>query len=259
MIYSTQIENATSGQDLVPLVMLHGLFGSAENLAGIARLLSKDFAVNAIDLPHHGRSVSDETVGLRNMVDAVADFLDLNFAGPVHLLGHSLGGKVAMELALLYPDQVEKLVVLDIAPRAYDRRHTTIFQAIDAVSAASPQSRREADGILKAAIPELAVRSFILKNWQRNEQGICAWRCNMRGLKDAYDDLVGSNANEVFDRPSLFLAGGESDYIQPEDHPAIVHRFPEASVVVLSGLAHWLHAEAPELVAQKIGDFLLQN
>ena len=245
-----------------PLVLLHGLFGSLENLAGIGRILARDFAVTGFDLPHHGRSLSSEAVSLRNMADALADALDQRFGGaPVSVLGHSLGGKVAMEAALLYPQLLERLIVLDIAPKAYERRHELIFSAINAVSDAAPASRREADGLLRKKIPNLAVRSFLLKNWQKQLQNDgearFAWRCNMTGLQENYDDLVRKNTSGVFAGPVYFLCGEHSDYVSATDLAQIKQRFPSARVEWLADTEHWLHAEKPLEVATRVKSFLV--
>ena len=262
--------SVTSGKG-EPLILLHGLFGSYENLAGIGRLLADSFAVTGFDLPHHGRSRSQDPVSLRNFADTLADTLDQRFPSQaVAVVGHSLGGKVAMELALLFPTLVSKLVVLDIAPKAYQRRHETIFAAINAVTVANEKAhlnsakeagifgRKEADLILKQTIASLPVRSFLLKNWQRSKDGggTYGWRCNMQGLQENYDDLVRENASNRVDIPTYFLAGGNSDYVGKDDVALIRSRFPSAKVEWLADTEHWLHAEQPQEVARRVKAFL---
>lgn len=239
-----------------PLLLIHGLFGSLENLGGIARLLAKQFSVYSIDLPNHGRSPHTETLSMHSMANAVSDWLDSRHLERVSLVGHSLGGKVAMELALSQPDKVDKLVVMDIAPVHYPPHHDDVFAGLTAVEPESLKTRSEADAILKNHVPEIAVRSFLLKNLVKNGSGF-AWRMNLPVLQQYYDEILAANSeNSQFPGDALFIKGGDSNYIQEKHRQAIVSRFPKANVKTVPGTAHWLHAEKPDLIASIITRFI---
>ncbi len=239
-----------------PLLLIHGLFGSLENLGGIARLLAKQFSVYSIDLPNHGRSPHSDSLSLRSMAGAVANWLDSRQLERVNLVGHSLGGKVGMELALSEPDRVGKLAVMDIAPVNYPPHHDDVFAGLAAVDPKSLKTRSEADAILKSHVPEIAVRSFLLKNLVKNGDGF-GWRMNLPVLRQHYDQILSANSDGgQFDGDVLFIKAGDSKYIQEKHREAILSRFPKAGVKVVPGTGHWLHAEKPELVAGIITRFI---
>lgn len=239
-----------------PLVLLHGLFGSLENLGAIARLLSAQFTVYSVDLPNHGRSAHRTGAGLTQMAHAIWQWLEeVGVANPA-IVGHSLGGKVAMEIALTHPDRVAGLVVIDIAPVAYPPRHQDVFAGLNAVDPAALSSRMEAETQLSAYVQEAAVRSFLLKNLVKGDNGF-SWRMNLEDIQREYPRLIDENrADAAFGAPVLFLKGGTSDYIRPDHHQAISHRFPAAQFKVIANAGHWLHAEKPELTATVIRKFL---
>lgn len=239
-----------------PLLLIHGLFGSLENLGGIARLLSGHFSVYSIDLPNHGRSPHTGSLNLKALADAVAQWLDSRHLGKVHVVGHSLGGKVGMELALTEPSRVDKLVVIDIAPVQYPPHHDDVFAGLAAIEPETLASRSEADEILQRFVPEAAVRSFLLKNLVKREDGY-AWRMNLPALHRNYDEIVAANSEGTrFDGDVLFIKGGDSNYIQEKHRQAILSRFPSAKVRVIPATGHWLHAEKPALVANQIVRFI---
>lgn len=238
-----------------PVILIHGLFGSLENLGGIARLLTQDFAVYSVDLPNHGRSPHCVGADLAFMAQAVRDWMHLLGLSDASVIGHSLGGKVAMELALSTPDLVRALVVMDIAPVTYKPRHEAVFRGLKAIEPARLQSREEAEQILLEHIPEAAVRSFLLKNLVR-ESGGFRWRMNLVDLEVQYSRLIHANRDGIFPGPVLFLKGGDSDYISSEHRVTILQRFPGAEYKMIAGAGHWLHAEKPGLTAAQIKKFL---
>jgi esterase len=243
--------------DGYPLVAIHGLFGSLENLGVVTRKLSDEYCVYALDLPNHGRSEHTATINLLSMADAVVAWMDRVGIARAHFLGHSLGGKVGMEIALRYPDRVNQLVVADISPVAYSRRHQDVFDAFHAVDLSALTSRTDADKDMQPHVSELSTRSFLLKNLEKNDQG-WFWRMNLEGLIAAYDELISANASgfPCFKGGVLFIKGGNSPYILPEHRDAILSLFPEASVKVINETHHWLHAEKPDIFVGIVRRFL---
>lgn len=244
----------TSGQG-EPLVMIHGLFGSMENLGALARFLKDSYTIYSVDLPNHGRSGHAEDMHLQSMAAAVAKWMDQQGLTQAHFLGHSLGGKVAMETALQASSRVKKLVVMDIAPVTYSARHNDVFDGLLAIDPSQISSREEANDLMLPHVPDVAVRSFLLKNLVKGENGF-EWRMNLDDLHKNYPFLIEGNSPAVFPNDTLFLKGGNSDYITSEHREAILQRFPRAQLKVVPNTGHWLHAEKPELVARLVKKFL---
>ncbi|MAA93564.1 MULTISPECIES: alpha/beta fold hydrolase [unclassified Arsukibacterium] len=245
-----------SGQ---PLILLHGLFGSYDNLAGIARTLSDQWHVISIDLPNHGQSPHSDTMDYSSMVADLAATLDnLNIARCA-VLGHSLGGKLAMAFALAHPERVTELIIADIAPVSYARSHQAVFAGLKAVDTATVANRTEADQQLTKYITEPGVRQFLLKSLHKTEQGF-AWRFNLSVLAQCYDQLLSfPEGNAAYSGPALFIKGAESDYILPEHRSQIMQYFPEAQAKIINGTGHWLHAEKPAVFTKLVKDFLLSQ
>ncbi len=234
-----------------PLVILHGLFGSGDNWQSHAKELAERRDVLVPDLPGHGRS---EAVGAPTYPD-LAEILwesleQLGYGhegAPVVLLGHSMGGKVAMAMAFSRPAAVERLVVADIAPKEYPPRHTEIFKALEKVSASNPGSRSDAEKILAGFIPEKAVRLFLLKSLVPRD-GSYRWLLDLKGLVTGYDDIRGwPFRDEQYEGASVVIAGGDSPYVQEADHGVIRKHLPEAVIEVIPGTGHWLHVEKRDI------------
>ena len=238
------------------LILLHGLFGSLENLGGIARYLSKAFKVYSLDLPNHGRSRHVDDASLASCVRQLKACLDELHLSNVFMLGHSLGAKVAMELALTFPEYVQKLVVIDIAPVKYSSRHDKIFEGLLSLNLKALASRSEADKHLQLYEPEIAVRSFLLKNLVKDDNGHFFWRMNLPAIHKHYSNLIDGNTHTVYANPVLFLKGSDSDYVLEKYREDIVGRFPKVQLKVISNTAHWLHAEKPEMVSNIVNRFL---
>ncbi|ODS22560.1 acyl-CoA esterase [Candidatus Endobugula sertula] len=240
-----------------PLVVIHGLFGCSGNLGAICRQLSKQYAVYAIDLPNHGRSQHTETTSLNAMAEAVVEWMSQVGLDKAHFLGHSLGGKVSMEIALRYPEKVDQLIVVDIAPVAYHRRHDDVFAAFQAINLDQLDSRAEADKQMQPLVSEPSIRSFLLKNLEKKE-GRWSWRINLSGLMVAYDQLISGNTTEFppFFGKVLFIKGEFSPYILPEHRELILSLFPQASVKVINNTQHWLHVEKPNIFGGIVERFL---
>jgi esterase len=240
-----------------PIVIIHGLLGSSDNWRSLSRQLSMHYKSIAVDLRNHGRSPHDPLMNYPAMAEDVRQLLDAEQLSKAHLIGHSIGGKVAMELALDYPERVGKLVVVDIAPKAYPPSHRAILTALAAVDLSRFKSIAEIDAALSPQIPETAVRQFIMKNLARNPQSGFSWRINLRALLGSYDELLKPiEAKGVFDKPAYFIRGGRSNYIQDQDMELIRAIFPQARMTTIAKAGHWVHADAPTDFFQLVIEFL---
>lgn len=242
------------------LIMAHGVFGSHENLGAIARLLADDFYLYRLDLRNHGRSPHADTMTFAEMAADVLEFIDDHKLDKVAVLGHSLGGKVMMELATTHPDRVNHLIVADIAPVQYPAHHDPILAGLQAIDLAQLKSRNDADQQLQAYVDNLTTRQFLLKNLQRSEDGEYTWRLNIKAIADQYDNLrltVGDG--KIYAGPTLFIRGALSKYIQERNHPAIYQQFPKATIKTIDGASHWLHAEKPQQFVELVKRFILEK
>ncbi|QXC40295.1 alpha/beta fold hydrolase [Aeromonas jandaei] len=239
------------------VILIHGLFGSLDNLGLLARALGEHYRVISVDLRNHGTSFrSDDMSYPAQAADILAlmDHLGLDQAA---IVGHSMGGKVGMQLAKLAPARVSRLVVADMAPVAYPHsRHQNVFAGLNATLAAQPQSRSDAERMLAEHIEIAGVRQFLLKSFAKGEDG-WQWRFNVPALEENYANIMGWPEDERrFEGPVLFIKGGDSDYMQPQYSEAALAQFPAAKVRVIAGTGHWLHAEKPMLFNKLVVDFL---
>ena len=240
-----------------PLVLLHGLFGSADNWFGVAPPLAEKFHVIALDLRNHGRSPHHAEMDYPLLAADVAEFFTAQKIESAHVIGHSMGGKVAMQFALDFPACVRKLVVVDMAPRAYARAHDRIFAALLALDLSSFSTRPPIEEALAPEIPSLNLRRFLLKNLGRDPSGGFVWRMNLRALAENYSRLGEVlAAGKRFSGPALFLRGGRSDYVNAADEVAIHRQFPAAQLQTIAAANHWVHADAPEEFVRLVLDFL---
>lgn len=244
--------------DKAPVVLIHGLFGSYENLGIIARSLSEQFHVINVDVRNHGRSGHSAQMNYSLMADDLAQTLDALGVNSAYLLGHSMGGKLAMRFAISYPDRVQKLILADIAPVAYQPRHHAIFTGLKSIDLATLSSRAEADKQLANHVTETGVRQFLLKSLVKDEAGKFSWRFNLDALWANYQTLIGDLGTEgSYTGPTLFIKGGDSDYILNEHRPVIAKHFPAAQAKIIQGTGHWLHAEKPAIFSRIVTEFLL--
>jgi esterase len=231
-----------------PLVILHGLFGSARNWGAIGKRLSTRRRVLAMDLRNHGASPRADAMDYPGMAADVAESAEAAGAAPAAVLGHSMGGKAAMALALTRPETVSRLLVADIAPVPYPPRQARIVNAMRAVPLRPGLSRRDADAALLAeGVQDAATRAFLLQNL-RFEGDAPSWRCGLDEIAAAMAEIEGfpDFAGARYEGPALFLLGERSDYVQPEHRPRVRELFPAARFLSLRGTGHWLHAEKPE-------------
>ncbi|GAA3960728.1 alpha/beta fold hydrolase [Allohahella marinimesophila] len=244
------------------LLMAHGLFGSLENLLAPARKLSEDFHIHLLDLRNHGQSPHCNDMGYPAMADDVLQYLDEQALDRVFVLGHSMGGKVMMQLALDHPERVKALIVADISPVTYPPHHNAILDGLKAIRLSDISSRRDADAALSAFEPNLAVRQFLLKNLRLSEDADgqpprYEWRLNLDAIIAGYDRLAEAPVYAApYTGPTLFIKGGESAYIQKKHQATINTMFPAAQVRIMPGASHWLHAEKPDLFSGIVKRFL---
>jgi pimeloyl-ACP methyl ester carboxylesterase len=240
-----------------PLIILHGLFGSLENWRTLSKTFGQSFRVFALDQRNHGRSPHSDVFNYRVMAEDLREFLQQQRLSSTHLLGHSMGGKTAMQFALTYPEKVDKLIVVDIAPKAYPPGHDDIFAALFSLKLKDFHSRQEAATALAQKIPELSLRQFLLKNLEREVSGGFRWRINLEAIHKNYTEMLkGPEENEQFQHPTLFISGENSGYVHPQDLPMIKAIFPQAQLVTILRTGHWLHAEAPQEFARLVLNFL---
>lgn len=240
-----------------PLVVLHGLFGNQANWAWHARELAGEFSVHALDLRNHGRSPwSGEHDYAAMAADLEETLADLGLEA-VNLLGHSMGGKAAMQFAFRAPERVRRLLLVDIAPVAYPDEPFAPLEGLLAIPLERLDSRRQADEILAAYVGEKPVRDFLLTNLQRGESRNYTWRCNLRALADNWAAIRGRpEPMGRYEGPVLFIKGGRSDYLLPEHEEAVRRAFPAAVLKVVEGAGHWVHSEKPQAFLKLARDFL---
>jgi len=241
-----------------PLAILHGLFGSGRNWAGVAKHLAEHHRVIAFDLRNHGASPWAGTMAYTEMAEDVCASLAARGYRRVALLGHSMGGKVAMLAALSDPGSVERLVVADIAPVAYLPHHLGLVHAMRGLDFAGIKRRAEADAALASTVPDPAERGFLLQNLVF-DNGAPRWRINLDAIEREMPVLVGFPPippGTVYEGKALFIGGGRSDYLRPEHEPAIRLLFPRASIARIADAGHWLHAEQPRAFLDLVEPFL---
>ncbi len=241
-----------------PLVILHGLFGSSDNWQSLAKQFGRHYQVILVDLRNHGRSPHDDSFNFEVMVDDLFELCQRLDLSDIILLGHSLGGKVAMNFARSHPDMLHKLIVVDIAPRAYPIHHMELINALNELDLPTIKSRNEADQLLQAKIPAFSTRQFLLKNLKRTSEGF-EWKMNLPIIAQNLGQvMVGLDATEaVFEGPTLFINGGKSRYIEESDHPKIRTYFPQAILKQIDQVGHWVHAEAPKEFYEICMEFMM--
>ena len=240
-----------------PLVILHGLFGSADNWLSIAKGLDKDYTLYLVDLRNHGDSGQAEEWDYQVMADDLTEFMEEQGLEKTHLLGHSMGGKTAMTLALNHPEKVDRLIVVDIAPRFYPVHHQSILDGLNAIDTDQLQSRKQADDILSQYVEEKGTRQFLLKSLGRDGQGKFVWKINLPIITEKIENVSQAIESEnSFDHPTLFITGANSRYVQDKDKADIERYFPNSNIIKIKNAGHWIHAEQPEAVIKTVQAFL---
>jgi len=251
----------TVGESGQPVVFLHGLFGQGRNFTQVAKALTPEFRSLLLDLPNHGRSAWTEDFDYAATADLVAEHLRGGFAadGPVHVVGHSMGGKVAMLLALRHPDLVDRLVVADIAPASGGSlgEFAHLLDSLAAIDLSTLTRRGEADERLAERVHDARVRGFLLQNL-RADGDTFRWQANLDLLRRDLPTIGGfpDVGDGTFDHPVLWVAGDRSDYVRPEHGPQMRRLFPRTTLVTLKGAGHWVHSEQPEAFVSALRTFL---
>ena len=251
-----QLNFKTFGQG-DPLIILHGLFGTLDNWQTVARQLAERYSVYLVDQRNHGRSPHCDEMSYPLMAEDLLVFMESQWIYKAHILGHSMGGKTAMQFALQNSDMVDHLIIVDIAPKVYSAHHDLIFDALFSVDLEKLQSRKEADEVLEAKVDDFAVRQFLLKNLSRTKEGGYRWKMNLPVLHKYYDRILDSiRPTEPIENPTLFIKGANSDYIQENDKTLIEQYFAKAEVKTVADAGHWVHAEQPEALLNLVKEFL---
>jgi pimeloyl-ACP methyl ester carboxylesterase len=228
-----------------PLLIVHGLFGSARNWGVIAKRMSQDRQVISVDMRNHGTSFRSVSMTYMDMAGDLAEVLRVHGApNGTHVLGHSMGGKAAMMLALIHPELVKSLIVADISPVSYEHTNKPLIDAMQALDLSKVEKRSDADALLATDIPDAGVRAFLLQSLVIKDK---KWLLNLPVLSDEMPKIVGwpQDVTGVFDKDAFFLSGGNSTYVS-RDHRALTKTlFPKAKFASLPGTGHWLHAEKP--------------
>lgn len=249
------------GQDKqgIPLLVFHGLFGMLDNWGSFGKEMGAFFPVHLIDLRNHGKSFHSTEMSHNDLAHDITHYMQHYGIEKANLLGHSLGGKAVMQFAVKYPLKVEKLIVVDIAPKAYPPHHQGIIKALESVDFKKVNSRQEVEETLAQYIPEKTVIQFLTKNLYWTEDKTLAWRFNLETLSSKYSEFV-SNAIKfgVFSGETLFIAGEKSNYILPQDEFLIKQQFPNFKLVKIKNAGHWVQAENPTDFNKVVKDFLME-
>lgn len=235
-----------------PLVVLHGLFGSCDNWLTVSKPLAEHFHIFLVDQRNHGRSPHATEHSYKAMAEDVVEFLQQKGIQKAHILGHSMGGKTAMYLALNFPEVVDKLIVADIAPRYYPPHHQDVIAGFRTINLETLTSREEADKLMSRELPEIGVRQFLLKNLYRDESSKFAWRMNLEGLVAQIENIGEESKGTPFASPTLFIRGELSRYIQEKDFPLMKQLFPSYTLTTIAGAGHWVQAEKPTEFVQAV-------
>jgi esterase len=241
-----------------PVLILHGLFGTLDNWQTLGKKLAEDHLVFLLDQRNHGRSPHLDSHTYPEMAEDLQHFMEANWVYESALIGHSMGGKTVMNFACQHPDMVNHLVVVDIAPKTYPGGHQHIFDALFSVDIDRVTDRQEVADQLAKFIDEEAIRLFLMKNLARKKEGGFRWKMNLPVIHKYYRTIIeGLDPNlPPFEGPTLFIRGGRSRYITPEDEPLIKTKFPNATIATIENAGHWVHSEAPQKFLKLVSDFL---
>jgi len=242
------------------IVLIHGLFGSLENLNMVAKPLADFYCVTSIDVRNHGDSFHTSSMEYSDLAQDIIKVLDhLNIENCI-LLGHSMGGKIAIQVALEQPERITKLIIADIAPVSYPPHHLDIITGLQAIDLSQVKKRKDADEQLAPYVENISVRQFLLRNLALNTQGHFAFKCSLADISKGYPQIMKANKlpiNKVpYSGATLFIKGGDSDYIQPQHREAIAKLLPNSKAKIIQGAGHWLHAEKTVAFNKIVADFI---
>lgn len=244
------------GKEGKHLIILHGLFGMLDNWHTLSGAFSEKFRTWILDQRNHGKSPHSHEFNYEVMAEDLREFMEQHGIEQAHIIGHSMGGKTAMQFAFMYPEKVDKLIIADIAPKGYDSRHDELISALKGLDLSKAERRQDADEMLAKEIGQAGVRQFLLKNMAR-ENGGYVWKMALDEIVENYDTIIGPvDMDAVYEKPTLFIKGGNSDYIEEEDKEEIRRQFPKAQFVTLENTGHWVHAEDPARFKDVVLEFL---
>lgn len=242
-----------------PIVILHGFLGMGDNWKSLSKKLAENYEVHLPDMRNHGKSPHSQDFSYKIMVEDILAYFDTHQIEDAVLIGHSMGGKIAMQFAAQHPKFLSHLIVVDISPKLYKPHHDEILKSLKRLQSKTLTSRGEAENILKEKIKDQGIRLFLLKNLKRKEDNTLSVKPNI--------DVFMENRNEIgkalpesciYDGPTLFIKGENSSYIREKDSKLISHHFPNSSIVSVEKAGHWVHAENPNVFLEKTLDFIAQ-
>ncbi len=246
-------------QSGTPLLVMHGLFGMSDNWGSFGREFGEKIPIHLIDLRNHGHSFHDDDMSLSAMVEDLEAYIQHHELQEVDILGHSLGGKVAMQYATSKSTNIRKLMIVDIAPKAYPPHHQKILEALAAVKIGGLSNRKEVEEQLRRYLDEAGVIQFLLKNVYIKEDRTLDWRFNRKTLTEKYTEFITVGVEPgVYDGETLFLSGEKSNYILEEDYPMIKEMFPNSKIKTVPKAGHWVQAENPKAFNELVAQFLEQ-
>lgn len=241
-----------------PVILMHGMFGSLSNLGLVGRALADRYQVISVDMRNHGESPHSMEMDYPCMADDIVELLDHLDIAKAHLLGHSMGGKVGMQVALNQPERVARLIVADVAPVDYKPdRHGGVLAGLETLAQTRPTTRQQADELLQEYVNEPGVRAFLLKNLVRAADGHFDLKLYLEGiLANYYETLTLAPTGTPFNGPTLFIKGADSAYIQDKHRETMMRLFPNARLEIIADTGHWLHAEKPDIFNRMVAEFL---
>jgi esterase len=240
-----------------PLITIHGFLGALDNWRAMSKRLSAHYEVYSVDLRNHGRSPHSGVMNYSVMAHDLGEFLDEHGLVSASIIGHSLGGKAAMQFALEFPERVDKLVIVDIAPKAYPPTHRPLLTAMRNLDVRALASFAEADAALALAVTDAALRQFLIKNLARSDDGELRWRIALDSIIHNYDEITKAIVTtNIFEKPALFLRAGRSNFVEEKDIALIRRSFPHAEIRTITDAGHWLHIEAPDEFYRVVTEFL---
>ncbi len=253
------------GQDII---LIHGLFGSLENLNMVAKSLANNYRVTSIDVRNHGNSFHEADMNYSKLSQDVINLLDYLQIETCHILGHSMGGKIAIQTALDHSLRVNKLIIADIAPVSYPPHHLKIISGLLAIELSKVSKRKDVDEQLSHYVDDIRIRQFLLRNLVTNKEGEFYFKCSLKFISKCYQQIMKANSftnnKESIERQTsaqfygetLFIKGGKSNYILPEHKTVIAKILPNSKAKIIQGVGHWLHAEKPTTFNKITADFL---
>ncbi len=240
-----------------PIIILHGLFGTLDNWQTVAKQLAENHSVYILDQRNHGRSPHTDIHDYPSMAEDLRAFMESHWIYKAHIIGHSMGGKTAMQFAVDFPDMVDKLVVVDIAPKAYPGNHHEIFDALLSLDLKNIDGRKGADEHLAKTIDDPGVRLFLMKNLTRNKEGGYRLKMNLPVLHTHYGEILAAvKSNAPYEGETLFIRGEQSKHIVDGDEQLINEMFPQAKMETVKNAGHWVHADAPDVLLELVRRFI---